>query len=245
MAQMYSTTSLSGIIVDIDVEKTDITSIYEGFIIRNACSTASVGTQDCQNYLAHLLHSNQSVVSALSPPEAPLEPAALRETLVELVKQLWEEGHIKVPSDGEMAVVEDEGITDIAAIVVAGKEKAVIESGMKKKATAKASAAEQARAKEIEALDLITVQFRDKSITLGKERHRFCEPLFQPSVLSALPGYSSSGSLQEAINLAVKQVDIDLRQYLWPGVFVTGLVTKKVKGLSLSHSPLPRSPILS
>ncbi|KAL0566078.1 hypothetical protein V5O48_015937 [Marasmius crinis-equi] len=239
MAQMYSTTSLNGIIVDIDVEKTDITSVYEGFIIRNACTTVSLGTQDCQNYLAHLLHSNQSVVSALSPPEAPLEPEALRGTLVELVKQVWEEGHIKVPSDGEMVAVEDEGITDIAAIVVAGKEKAVIESGMKKKATAKASAAEQARAKEIEALDLITVQFRDKSVTLGKERHRFCEPLFEPNVLRSIPGYSSDVpiSVHEAINLAVKNVDFDLRQYLWPCVFVTGSVTTKVKGPFISLLP--------
>ncbi|KAJ8094626.1 hypothetical protein PM082_010632 [Marasmius tenuissimus] len=239
MAQMYSTTALSGIIVDIDVEKTDITSVYEGFIIRNACTTVPLGTQDCLNYLAHLLQSNQSIISALSPPEAPLGPEALRETLVELVKQVWEDGHIKVPSDGEMAVLEDEGITDIAAIVVAGKEKAVIESGMKKKATAKASAAEQARAKEIEALDLVTVQFREKPLTLGKERHRFFEPMFQPSVLSALPGYASPQrdqvvSLQEAINLAVKHVDIDLRQYLWPGVFVTGIVTKKIKGIGIA-----------
>ncbi|KAJ8094637.1 hypothetical protein PM082_010643 [Marasmius tenuissimus] len=239
MAQMYSTTALSGTIVDIDVEKTDITSVYEGFIIRNACTTVTLGNQDCQNYLAHLLQSNQFTISALSPPEAPLGPEALRETLVELVKQVWEDGHIKVPSDGEMAVLEDEGITDIAAIVVAGKEKAVIESGMKKKATAKASAAEQARAKEIEALDLVTVQFREKPLTLGKERHRFFEPMFQPSVLSALPGYASPQrdqvvSLQEAINLAVKHVDIDLRQYLWPGVFVTGIVTKKIKGIGIA-----------
>lgn len=84
-----------------------------------------------------------------------------------------------MPVEG-MAVreAEDEGITDIAAVLVAGKEKAVIESGMKRRATAKASAAEQARAKEIEALDLVTIEFRGKEVTLGKERHRFCEPLF-------------------------------------------------------------------
>ncbi|KAG7093759.1 hypothetical protein E1B28_007408 [Marasmius oreades] len=240
MAQIYSTIGLSGVVVDIEYEKTDITSIYEGFILRHACTTLSLGTRDCQNYLAHLLQFNQSVMSAISPPEAPLEPEALRETLLALVKQVWDDGQIKVPSDGEMAVVEDEGITDIAAIVVAGKEKAVIESGMKKKATAKASAAEQARAKEIEALDLITVQFQDKSITLGKERHRFCEPLFEPSVLSSLPEYTnrpfneSPISLHEAIHMAVLHVDYDLRQYVWAGVFVTGSVTKNIKGIGVA-----------
>ncbi|KAF9258915.1 actin-related protein [Marasmius fiardii PR-910] len=242
MAQIYATTSLSGVVVDIDYEKTDISSIYEGFIIKNACTTVSLGTRDCQNYLAHLLQSNQSVITALSPPEAPLDPEFLRESLLALVQQIWDEGHIKVPSDGEMAIIEDEGITDIAAIVVAGKEKAVIESGMKKKATAKASAAEQARAKEIEALDLITVQFREKSITLGKERHRFCEPLFEPGVLASVMGYSDRFqvvdgrpvSIHEAMHMVVRHVDYDLRQYLWPGVFVTGTVTKHVKGIGVA-----------
>lgn len=54
----------------------------------------------------------------------------------------------------------------------------MIESGMKRHATAKVSAAEQARAKEIEALDLVTIEFRGKEVTLGKECHRSCEPLF-------------------------------------------------------------------
>ncbi|KAK7056223.1 hypothetical protein VNI00_002775 [Paramarasmius palmivorus] len=241
MAQIYSTTSLSGVVVDIDLEKTDITSVYEGFIVRNACRTVSIGVQDCQNYLVHLLRSSQSVVSSLSPPESPLEPEALTEALHAFVKYLWENGHIKVPSEGEMPPVEDEGVTDIAAIVVAGKEKAVIESGMKKKATQKQTAAEQARAKEIEAMDLITVQFRDKSITLGKERHRFCEPLFEPNVLRMLPQYQASSSnppisLQEAIRLAISHVDIDLRQYIWQGILVTGSITRYVKGSSFGST---------
>jgi len=102
---------------------------------------------------------------------------------------VWREGLVKVPVDGEAArEIEDEGVTDIAAVLVAGKEKAVIESGMKKRATAKASAAEQARAKEIEAMDLVAVEFRGKEVTLGKERHRFCEPLFEPSLLNVIEG---------------------------------------------------------
>jgi actin-related protein 9 len=55
---------------------------------------------------------------------------------------------------------------------------------MKHCATAKASGAEQARARKIEALDLITVEFRGKEVTLGKECHRFCEPLFDLNLVS-------------------------------------------------------------
>jgi hypothetical protein len=50
---------------------------------------------------------------------------------------------------------------------VAGKERA-FESIMKKNANAKASAAEQARAGEIEVFDLTTIQFLGMSVTLGE-----------------------------------------------------------------------------
>ncbi|KAG6813824.1 hypothetical protein H0H92_006768 [Tricholoma furcatifolium] len=238
VAQMYATNSLSGVIIDIDEEKTEITPIAEGFVLHHPRTMIPLGIRDCQNYLAHLLKSNQSVVSALSPPENPLDAETLHSTLLELVKQLWTDGHVKVPSDGETAVVEDEGVTDIAAIVMAGKEKAVIESGMKKKATAKASAAEQARAREIEALDLLTVQFREHSLTVGKERHRLCEPLFDPALLHGVPGVASSATrpipLQEAVAIVIGQADVGLRQSLWGGLVVTGDLTRHVRGIGVA-----------
>ncbi|RDB23550.1 SWI/SNF and RSC complexes subunit arp9 [Hypsizygus marmoreus] len=239
IAQLYAANSLSGVVVDVGEEKTDVTPISDGFIIHHARKTTSLGARDCKNYLARLLQSNQGVVSALSPPDKPLDPQMLNATLLELVNQVWTDGHVKVPTSGETALIEDEGVTDIAAVLVAGKEKAVIESGMKKKATAKASAAEQARAREIEAMDLLTVQFREHSLTLGKERHRFCEPLFDPTLLKGLPRDSVSRteqvlSLQEAVGLAVAQADIDQRQSLWAGLFVTGDVTRYVKGIGVA-----------
>ena len=112
-------------------------------------------------------------MSALSPPSNPLDPETLHATSLKLVKQLWKDDTIKVPSDSETAAVEDNSVTDIAAVLVAGKEKAVIESRMKKKATVRASATEQARAQEIEALDLLTVQFREHSLTLGKLHNHY------------------------------------------------------------------------
>jgi len=242
VGQLYAANSLSGVVVDIGHDKTDITPIYDGFIVHSARTSTSVGTRDCVNYLAYLLRSNQSVMSTISPPEAPLDAAAVHSTLIELVNQVWKEDHVKVPSDGETAVAEDEGVTDIAAVIVAGKERALIESGMKKRATAKASAAEQQRAREIEALDLITVQFKGLSLTLGKERHRFCEPLFDPTLLRGIPINDSlpksaaemSLSLQEAVGIAVAQTEVDQRQYIWGGLFVTGDLTRHVKGIGIA-----------
>ncbi|KAG6817535.1 hypothetical protein H0H87_007503 [Tephrocybe sp. NHM501043] len=240
VAQMYASNSLNGVVVDIDEEKTDITPISDGMTLHHPRTTIPLGMRDCQNYLANILKSNQSLVATLSPPENPLDSEVLHSNLLDLVKQLWTDGHVKVPSDGETALVEDDGVTDIAAIVMAGKEKAVIESGMKKKATAKASAAEQARAREIEALDLLTVQFREHSLTLGKERHRLCEPLFDPTLLNGLPGSSPVANavrplpLQEAVGIVVGQIDVDLRQSLWAGIVVTGDVTRHVRGIGIA-----------
>lgn len=242
IAQLYAANSLSGVVVEIGHDRTDITPIYDGFIVHGARTTTTIGIRDCESYLVQLLRSNQSVMSALSPPEGPLlDSDLLHQTLLDLVKQVWTEGLVKVPSDGETAAIEDEGVTDIAAVLVAGKEKAVIESGMKKKATAKASAAEQARAREIEALDLVTVQFREQTLTLGKERHRFCEPLFDPTLLDGLPGVSTRSTienlfpLQEAVGHAVGQTEVDHRQYIWGGLFVTGELMNHVKGASSLH----------
>lgn len=68
MAQLYATTCLSGVVVDIEYDKTDITPIYDGFIQRIACDTIPLGIRDCQNYLVHILRSNQSLMNTLFPP---------------------------------------------------------------------------------------------------------------------------------------------------------------------------------
>ncbi|THH19437.1 hypothetical protein EW146_g1731 [Bondarzewia mesenterica] len=239
MAQIYAANALSGIVVDIGTTRTDVTPVYDGFPVTTARTTICLGMHDCELFLAHLLRSNTSVMSTLSPPDNPLAPDALAETLLALARQVWRDGLIKVPLDGDAArEIEDEGVTDIAAVLVAGKERAVIESGMKKRANAKASAAEQARAKEIEALDLVAVDFRGKEVTLGKERHRLCEPLFEPNLLNVLGDDYKKGEseglllpLQNAVGHAVGITEVDQRQYIWAGLFVTGEVTAYVKGV--------------
>ncbi|TFL05408.1 actin-like ATPase domain-containing protein [Pterulicium gracile] len=239
MAQIYAANSLSGVVVDVDYDTTDVTPIYDGFIVRSAHTCSQIGLRDCQNYLAYLLRGNQSVVSAFSPTDAPLSSEALHAILVDFVQHVVQKGHIKVQSTGEAVVEDDTGVTDIAAILVAGKEKAILE-GQKKKATAKANAAEQARAKEIEALDLLTVEFRGHSLTLGKERHRFYEPLFDPALLDKIPGNENRSKsdgcqpLQSTVAHAVRLLDLDQRPYVWSGLFVTGDITRHVRGLGIT-----------
>ncbi|KAH9888940.1 actin-like ATPase domain-containing protein [Cubamyces lactineus] len=255
MAQFYAVISglqLSGVVVDIDLEHTDVTPIADGFPIHLARTVVPIGLNDCLAYLAHLFRSNTSVMSTLSPADSPLSEEALQEALVALARHVWESGLIKVLAEGEAARdLEDEGVTDIAAIVVAGKERAVIESGMKRKQNAKAQPAEQARAKEMEALDLVSTEFREKELTLGKERHRFCEPLFDPALLDGIPGVKEKEPkdlrlpLQTAVGEAVARTEVDLRNYIWQGLFVTGAITNHIKGLGAALSARVSPYILS
>jgi actin-related protein 9 len=240
MAQLYAANALSGIVVEVGDTLTDITPIYDGLPLAGARTVVRVGTRHCERFLAHLLRSNTSVSAVLA--ELAVPPHEQPATLRALARQAWQAGLVRVPVEGfAVREAEEEGVTDIAAVLVAGKEKAVIESGMKRRATAKASAAEQARAKEIEALDLITVEFRGKEVTLGKERHRFCDPLFDLNLLAlgedatldehASPeGDAMLMTLQDAVGHAVRLTDVDQRQYIWHGFMVTGDVAAYVKG---------------
>ncbi|KAI0060952.1 actin-like ATPase domain-containing protein [Artomyces pyxidatus] len=231
MAQLYAANNLNGVVVDIGAARTDVTPIYDGAPVASARTTARIGTDACERFLAHLLRANTSVMPADD------------ETLRALARHVWTAGLVRAPTDGEAArEPEDEGVTDIAAVLVAGKEKAVIESGMKKRANAKATAAEQARAREIEALDLVTVEFRGKEVTLGKERHRFCEPLFDPEVMGVVQGFPKDDrgdegealelSVQNAVGHAVGLTEVDQRKYMWNGLLVTGDIASHVKGVA-------------
>ncbi|EJD07496.1 actin-related protein [Fomitiporia mediterranea MF3/22] len=236
LSQLYAANSLNGIVIDIGHHRTDVVPIYECAVQHNCSDHTPIGLADCEAYLASLLRNNEQLVSTLSPPEAPLTDEELQTQLLALVRQIWHEGHVKL---GEAEVAsEEEGVTNIAAVLVAGKEKAVIESNQKKRATQKASAAEQARAREIEALDLITIDFRDKQVTVGRERHRLLDPLFDPTRLRGVNG--SDGKtwrggdlipLQDICGYAVAKADLDARVSIWEGLFVTGDCASLVKGI--------------
>lgn len=243
MAQMYATGAMTGVVIDIGRVYTEVTPVYDGAPVPSARAILPVGSDDCEHHLAHIFRQNTAVMSALSG----IPSEQLPDTLLALAKQAWQEGLVRVGETS--AAVEDEGVTDIAAVLVAGKEKAVIESGMKKRANAKASAAELARAKELEALDLTSLTFRGQEITLGKERHRFCDPLFHPSVLQGVPPMGEVvvpleeriskvdaptrlPGLDELVGHAVGLAKVDERKYIYEHLFVTGEICSQVKGNS-------------
>lgn len=238
LMQIYSTNVLYGVVIDISYSGTTITPIVESLVQYHHTTRIDLGIKECEIYLTHMFRSHHNLVTAISEGETYTEEQ-LNTQLFELTRQIWRDGLIKVPSDGETAQPEEEeGVTDIAALLVAGREKAAIEAGTKRKLTAKQTQAEREREREIAQLDLIQVEFKGKTLTLGRERHRFCEPLFDPSLLNSLetetvkkdPLLDRVMSLQEGVHVVVNSLPYTYRYLVWSGVFVTGEITTGVKG---------------
>ncbi|KZT53406.1 actin-like ATPase domain-containing protein [Calocera cornea HHB12733] len=253
LAQLFAVNATTGVVVEIGREETTSTPVLDTIVQHAAVFRTRVGARDCEVYLAHLLSSSQSITQTLSPPEAPLSAEALWEQLLKLVQQLVREGHVRAPVEGEAAErgeEEDEGLTDVAAALVAGKEREVVEAANRRKATDKrmhaaADRVMEEREREIAALDLVTLDFGGRQVRLGKERHRFCEPLFDPSVLTAVDGLRERGGwtaaewedkvlgVQEAVQEGMAKLEWDKRRPLWEGVLVTGELSN-VKGIAAS-----------
>lgn len=242
LAILYAANLISGIVIEINQDEIDIITCHESLLHHSSSLTVPVGIRDCERYLAHVLRSNPSVVGTLSPPENPVEGQQLDMLLVAFARFLWQSGHIKIPLEGEVEK-EDDGNLDIAALLVAGKERTIIEAvGTKKKI--QQSKADKEREKEMAAMDLISVEFRDfPPITVGKERHRFCDPLFDPYVLSQvgipletviqMDGPSQPPPpvardpdfilpIQSAVHAVVKAVPFSQRPFVYFGIVLTG-----------------------
>lgn len=242
LASLYAANLTSGIVIEINQDETDYITCYDSLLHHGSSLSVPVGIRDCERYLAHILRSNSSVIATLSPPEKPVDPLQLDMLLIGLARFLWQQGHIKIPIEGE-AEKEEEGNIDIAALLVSGKERAIIEAaGTKKKA--QQTKADKEREKEMAAKDLITVQFMDfPPIMVGRERHRFCEPLFEPAVLYSvtipvqtvlqmdalsqpLPPVPKDSDftlpIHSAVHSVVKAIPFSQRSHVYFGLLITG-----------------------
>jgi actin-related protein 9 len=84
--------------------------------------------------------------------------------------------------------------------------------------------AEQARAKEIEVLDLIMVESRGNEVTLGKERHRFCDPRFDRDLLNFGDGPPPDERVSsEGDGMSMTLQDVAVATYVKGNFFVGSL----------------------
>ena len=262
LLQLFSINALSGVVIDIGPDSTEIGPVLDSDVYRYGLRVVPVGAKQCEWYLVNVLKANAALMSQIKT-QISLSERDLDSALFKIVRVAEKEGLIHISESGGVSVItqtpiEDEGaLSNIAAVLVAGKEKAVIEAvGNKKKTAAQEKrAAATAAEKERQALDLVDLEVslpispdslstsdavgteeRIVTVTLGKERHRLCDPLFNPTLLNQfrpldqrLP--EGSIGIDGAVRLAVSAVDHPQRAQLWDGIFLAG-DTLKVKSAS-------------
>ncbi|ORY84413.1 actin-domain-containing protein [Protomyces lactucae-debilis] len=122
VASLFACSSLSGLVIDIGHEKTDVTGVFESIISHPSRQTVSqLGGRQITEHLLSLLRASppldQATQQSLSASEITLE-------LAEEIKcsDICEVplGNIQQPAATKGAT-EDEGVLDIAAVVASGK----------------------------------------------------------------------------------------------------------------------------
>lgn len=231
----YAAGVLTATVVDIGWEHCTISPVLEqSGVVSHAVTRSDVGIRHVAIYLAHLLSKDESIVQTLitldarrsARGEARVDNSKdlLAVRLFELAIQLISQGKVQTTLQGEGYASkvaredEEEAEFDIAAALVAGREKAAVEEQERKnKAALEASIREaeegaaptgqgqadllaqkggivQTGASKEEGSEI--VQFQGITIKVAPgPLSQACEPLWDPSVLSSLRGRLAASAI--------------------------------------------------
>jgi actin-related protein 9 len=275
LASLYAVGSTTGICVDIGYKSSTITPVVDTVIYSHTIVEVKMGLKHCEAYLAKLLAQDPKITAVLSspppPPPAPeptdpsssTDPSSLSipptypetplpETLLRLSHHLFSLGLIR-PNlmNGQRLTVEqeEEGVTDIAAALVAASRTAASKSH-KSAARQAEDAKRKAKADSTAAgMDVMLVEFEGREVSVGVVRHRFCEPLFDPTLMKEVEMDGKVGgvgelpvlALQEAVELSVGSIlNAHERLGVWDGVVIVGEAAR-MKSELLAFLPLLKS----
>jgi actin-related protein 9 len=246
---LFGIGSLTGLVIDIGRHSTEVDVGFDSVLVPHGNARALVGREDLDNYLCHLLLKAQPNLPDQLSPSSPLSPTDLHAALLAIVGILRDGGYLyfasaalslNVAADGSRMEVEeevdtDDALDDVAKALVSGKAAAILgKSGV--------SAAQAAKLANVtvsgEHVTMPNPLNSATTITVGPERHRFAEPLFDPSFLREVTGFGvaystedlarRAASVPEAIAAAVKSVwDLRERVAIWEHVIVGGKGTAK------------------
>ncbi|GAA94194.1 hypothetical protein E5Q_00842 [Mixia osmundae IAM 14324] len=233
LAQLYALGYTSGLAVDIDATGTEINVVLDNQVQPQARVRCPIGSDDCDRYLADLLLRADPQLPALLAPDGEVSPGGIQAALLAIVSSLKDQDAIKFASElldlnhvapgmseavQSAAVTEgtEEGEFDIARLVAQGKVDALVRGKTSGEATPSTE-------------DVVSVPHPLRpdgpEISIGPIRHRYAEPLFDPSLIINDGPSASTGqslSLQEAAALSVSSLEAPMRPSAWDIVCVTG-----------------------
>ena len=70
LASLYAANLITGIVLDISQDETDLMTCYESQLHHGSCLSIPIGIRDCERHLAHILRSNNSALAAFSSKDA-------------------------------------------------------------------------------------------------------------------------------------------------------------------------------
>ncbi|PKI85947.1 hypothetical protein MVES1_000619 [Malassezia vespertilionis] len=231
----YAVGVLNAIVIDIGLEESSAVPVLDCAVVPTAAVLSRIGIVHCTWWLAYLLSQDEAVVNALRPLATN---AHLDAVVYAFAQTLVKEGYVYVDADMVQDGEEyDEGTFDVAAALVQGRERDVIEAHKNNK---------QSSAPPSKTKDFVHVPFRGIQVPVGNVRTRFYEPLLRPQLLarvtldipsppcvkSALHAQEIGGeppcvSIPEAVYQATRLVQpMGRRALLWDNLIFTGIATR-------------------
>lgn len=217
LLSMYAAGSTQGITVDIGWSSCAITPISDtAGVLTHAITRSGVGMRHVALWLAHLLAKDESVVHALAAlagsQGSSEEQLALM--LFKLATLLISEGHVRAKTEGghdgdrrDKDGREEEAEFDVAAALVAGRERAAIEEQERKnKAALEGAGRSSAEGQAAKVTTQKGATDEEGAVETTFEGIRFrihpsplsqaCDPLWDPTVLLSLKGTLAEAAIR-------------------------------------------------
>lgn len=233
VASLYACNTMTGLVIDIGHQKTDIVPIVESMVMTSARSSVPIGGAHLTEHFQALLRSD---VPLMQETQSPMSPDAITIDLCEEIKrsQICEVQLNTGKNASAMAFQDttgesEEGVLDIAAVIASGKTRdylARVEAEKSGKSTQEIVPNAQLTH------NTVTLSSQE-TLVVGQARFKVCDPLLEET------------TLLDAVYEAIMHPSIELhrRKDLWENLVIVGggskvknFREKLVEGLQLKYA---------
>ncbi|RUP50538.1 actin family [Jimgerdemannia flammicorona] len=196
LMSLYGCGSVSGVVIDIGHETTNVTSIVDSLIVYHSIQTLDVaGREADEHLLAHLRADEQLRAEFGDDVDTLLDLEFAR-----FVKEAPGVCDVSVGYEVEMATEESKEVVPGVAAVAA-------------------AAPPTTQVPVIPPMERAELEYNGRKVTIGSYRHSLYNPIFDPTLI----GRTTLTGLAEAIKLSVMTCEpAEIRLRLWENLVVTG-----------------------
>lgn len=221
-ASLYACNSMTGLVIDVGYEKTDITSIIDSTWVPSSSITVPLGGRHLTDSFVSFLRSDRPLDQAT---QTPIESHEVDYELAETIKlsQICEvQVETKTPNvmafqaDAPQTGESEEGVLDIAAVVASGKTREYLAQVQAEKAGLNGTAQQTVPNAQ---LTHNTLTIGARTLVVGRDRFKLGDVLLEETALTDAIWNSIMSSA----------IDPSRRHELWENIVIVG-GGAKVKG---------------